>query len=357
MLKMKSNSPDNLQNLSKEELLKMVQLLQSDNASLGDKVEQAETVKAKALEEKVQAEKAKAKEERALAEANKVKFQVESELNAVKTCIEENILTMAEIAKSCNKRIFIVDDVLSAKIAEQVEFIFKESNEWMLLAKAWLGQTAMGKKGSDVKRTNNSITKATEEVKGQKVATSLNNIKTGTTRIEKALVEVASNLKEEGSLSEKSFKKLVELGLNRKLTPAKKPSIGRVAKNRKTSAVKTGKVLNHICKICGGATKPLTDFDCSHYSQNLIQMASLAQTLAADVQNNYDLEYCTKCGQIKVVTKLTQDLSVVLLLLSNNDQNFLTNSVTRYPINFVHYILGSNIYKLSFDHIPTEKAA
>jgi hypothetical protein len=46
-----------------------------------------------------------------------------------------------------------------------------------------------------------------------------------------------------------------------------------------------------------------------------------------------------------------------LLLLSNNDQNFLTNSVTRYPINFVHYILGSNIYKLSFDHIPTEKAA
>lgn len=36
---MTSNSPNNLQNLSKEELLKMVQLLQSDNASLGDKVE------------------------------------------------------------------------------------------------------------------------------------------------------------------------------------------------------------------------------------------------------------------------------------------------------------------------------
>lgn len=48
---------------------------------------------------------------------------------------------------------------------------------------------------------------------------------------------------------------------------------------------------------------------------------------------------------------------LLVLLLSNNDQNFLTNSVTRYPINFVHYILGSNIYKLSFDHIPTEKAA
>ena len=54
---------------------------------------------------------------------------------------------------------------------------------------------------------------------------------------------------------------------------------------------------------------------------------------------------------------LMEYFSLLMLLLSNNDQNFLTNSVTRYPINFVHYILGSNIYKLSFDHIPTEKAA
>ena len=142
-------TPDDLQNLSKEELLA---LLKSTRQQLAVSVKEAKSYKKKAVSFERKSDKYELKfresqQELKKSEQKYKKLQHEHEVAIMLTT--EHIHLMAEMTREANCRVVDADEVLAKAFIRQLEFIFEEGREWIQNAVTWRSQSYAT--GNDVK--------------------------------------------------------------------------------------------------------------------------------------------------------------------------------------------------------------
>ena len=159
---------NNLQNLSKDELLKL--LLQS----------QSELTETKEELENTRNE---------LKKSNEKNVMLEEQLTGVQKVTAEGLTQLSELTNSLNKRVFILDDVLSKSLKGQLEFAFAEQVEWIQNARSLFNQTSFNK-GSDVKGSKKKLDEA--EAATKKLNGSINNAGRSIKRVAKTIAEAVT---------------------------------------------------------------------------------------------------------------------------------------------------------------------
>ena len=159
---------NNLQNLSKDELLKL--LLQS----------QSELTETKEELENTRNE---------LKKSNEKNVMLEEQLTGVQKVTAEGLTQLSELTNSLNKRVFILDDVLSKSLKGQLEFAFAEQVEWIQNARSLFNQTPFNK-GSDVKGSKKKLDDA--EAATKKLNGSINNAGRSIKRVAKTIAEAVT---------------------------------------------------------------------------------------------------------------------------------------------------------------------
>lgn len=109
--------PEHPENMSKEELIKMM-------LSMKDKIDESE--KQKDAAEKKADEIKKQKDA-----AEKMNLILSEQLAGVRTVVTEGFEQVSVLTEEINKRVIHTDDVLSRELSEQVKFAFEELVEWI----------------------------------------------------------------------------------------------------------------------------------------------------------------------------------------------------------------------------------
>ena len=213
---------NNLQNLSKDELLKL--LLQSQS----ELTEELENTRNE------------------LKKSNEKNVMLEEQLTGVQKVTAEGLTQLSELTNMLNKRVFILDDVLSKSLKGQLEFAFAEQVEWIQNARSLFNQTPFNK-GSDVKGSKKKLDDA--EAATKKLNGSINNAGRSIKRVAKTIAEAVTAM---AGIDKTTYGKAAA-AINSFVEPArkdeeKKKSKGRVAKNRATTKTVSASLKNHICK-------------------------------------------------------------------------------------------------------------
>lgn len=151
--------PENLQNLSKEQLLALLQSTQQELVVV-KKGFKTFKKKAESLERKSNKYQQKCRE---LTNTNK---HLEHQLQVSNMLIKEHIELMAEMTREANCRIVDADEVLAWSINQQLKYIFEESREWVQNAIQWRSQNYAT--GNDVK--NEKIEASAQEQEQEQVS-------------------------------------------------------------------------------------------------------------------------------------------------------------------------------------------
>ena len=276
---------NNLQNLSKDELLKL--LLQS----------QSELTETKEELENTRNE---------LKKSNEKNVMLEEQLTGVQKVTAEGLTQLSELTNSLNKRVFILDDVLSKSLKGQLEFAFAEQVEWIQNARSLFNQTPFNK-GSDVKGSKKKLDDA--EAATKKLNGSINNAGRSIKRVAKTIAEAVTAM---AGIDKTTYGKAAA-AINSFVEPArkdedKKKSKGRIAKNRATTKTVSASLKSHVCKSCGGNTVP---YETGKLVDKVIGANHKLNEILGVIKNIHEVEVCEKCGQVSIAIDDKQDVPVI----------------------------------------------
>lgn len=276
---------NNLQNLSKDELLKL--LLQS----------QSELTETKEALENTRNE---------LKKSNEKNVMLEEQLTGVQKVTAEGFRQVSELTQNLNKRVILMDDVLSMNLIEQIEFAFAEQVEWIQNARSLFNQTPFNK-GSDVKGSKKKLDEA--EAATKKLNGSIKNAGRSINRVAKTIAEAVTAM---AGIDKTTYGKAAA-AINSFVEPArkdeaKKKSKGRVAKNRATAKTVSASLKSHICKSCGGNTVP---YETGKLVDKVIGANHKLNEILGVIKNIHEVEVCEKCGQVSIAIADNQDVPVI----------------------------------------------
>lgn len=282
---MTKNNGLNPENMSKEELLALFMKTQAELNATKEKLK-------KTAEKNIKLE-----------ERNVV---LEEQVTGVQKVATEGLRQVAELTQNLNKRVFLLDDVLSMSLVEQIAFAFSEHVEWIQNAKSWFNQTPF-KKGADVKGSKNELNDAESATK--KLNGSIKNAGRCINRVTKVIAQAVSTLAD----TDKTKYGQAAAKINSFIVPAKKEtpkkkSKGRIAKDRPAEKTVKASLNSHTCKSCGGTTVP---YETGKLVDSVIGASRKLNELLGVVKNIHEVEVCEKCGKVSVAISDNQDVPVV----------------------------------------------
>lgn len=124
-----------------------------------------------------------------LKKSNEKNVMLEEQLTGVQSVTAEGLTQLSELTNMLNKRVFILDDVLSKSLKGQLEFAFAEQVEWIQNARRLFNQSPFNK-GSDVKGSKKKLDDA--EVATKKLNGSINNAGRSIKRVAKTIAEAVT---------------------------------------------------------------------------------------------------------------------------------------------------------------------
>ncbi|WP_295366174.1 transposase [uncultured Succinivibrio sp.] len=253
---------------------------------------------------KTQSELDTTKEE--LKKSNEKNVMLEEQLTGVQEVTAEGFRQVSELTQNLNKRVILLDDVLSMNLIEQIEFAFAEQVEWIQNARSLFNQTPFNK-GSDVKGRKKKLDEA--EAATKKLNGSIKNAGRSINRVAKTIAEAVTAM---AGIDKTTYGKAAA-AINSFVAPArkdeaKKKSIGRVAKNRATTRTVSASLKSHICKSCGGNTVP---YDTGKLVDKVIGANHKLNEILGVIKNIHEVEVCEKCGQVSIAFADNQDVPVI----------------------------------------------
>ena len=253
---------------------------------------------------KTQSELDTTKEE--LKKSNKKNVMLEEQLTGVQKVTAEGLTQLSELTNMLNKRVFILDDVLSKSLKGQLEFAFAEQVEWIQNARSLFNQTPFNK-GSDVKGSKKGLDEA--EAATKKLNGSINNAGRSIKRVAKTIAEAVTAM---AGIDKTTYGKAAA-AINSFVEPArrdedKKKSKGRVAKNRATAKTLSASLKSHVCKSCGGNTVP---YETGKLVDKVIGANHKLNEILGVIKNIHEVEVCEKCGQVSIAIADNQDVPVI----------------------------------------------
>jgi len=213
---------------------------------------------------------------------------------------------LSELTNMLNKRVFILDDVLSKSLKGQLEFAFAEQVEWIQNARSLFNQTPFNK-GSDVKGSKKKLDEA--EAATKKLNGSIKNAGRSINRVAKTIAEAVTAM---AGIDKTTYGKAAA-AINSFVEPArkdedKKKSKGRVAKNRATTRTVSASLKTHTCKSCGGNTVP---YETGKLVDKVIGANHKLNEILGVIKNIHEVEVCEKCGQVSIAIADNQDVPVI----------------------------------------------
>ncbi len=275
----------NPEELSKEELIKLLRETQTD---LNNTQNELKTTKVE------------------LKKSEEKNISLEEQLTGVQKVTAEGLRQLSELTQNLNKRVIILDDVLSKDLLQQLELSYNELIEWVQNARSWFNLTPF-KKGRDVSGSK----KAVDEAKSshEKLHGSIKQAGKSIDKVTNAIASVIKTMSDNGEC---------ELGgaakkINSYITPKRdsytpKKSKGRVAKQRPISNTVSSKLFSHKCKCCGGNT---VTYDTGTMAEEVIGASNRLNELLSLVKNIHEVEVCEKCGHASIAISDMQDVPVV----------------------------------------------
>lgn len=253
---------------------------------------------------KTQSELDTTKEE--LKKSNKKNVMLEEQLTGVQKVTAEGLTQLSELTNMLNKRVFILDDVLSKSLKGQLEFAFAEQVEWIQNARSLFNQTPFNK-GSDVKGSKKGLDEA--EAATKKLNGSINNAGRSIKRVAKTIAKAVTAM---AGIDKTTYGKAAA-AINSFVEPArrdaeKKESKGRVAKNRATAKTLSASLKSHVCKSCGGNTVP---YETGKLVDKVIGANHKLNEILGVIKNIHEVEVCEKCGQVSIAIADNQDVPVI----------------------------------------------
>lgn len=253
---------------------------------------------------KTQSELDTTKEE--LKKSNEKNVLLEEQLTGVQEVTAEGFRQVSELTQNLNKRVILLDDVLSMNLIEQIEFAFAEQVEWIQNARSLFNQTPFNK-GSDVKGSKKKLDEA--EAATKKLNGSIKNAGRSINRVAKTIAEAVTAM---AGIDKTTYGKAAA-AINSFVEPArkdeaKKKSIGRVAKNRATTRTVSASLKSHVCKSCGGNTVP---YETGKLVDKVIGANHKLNEILGVIKNIHEVEVCEKCGQVSIAIDDKQDVPVI----------------------------------------------
>ena len=253
---------------------------------------------------KTQSELDTTKEE--LKKSNKKNVMLEEQLTGVQEVTAEGFRQVSELTQNLNKRVILLDDVLSMNLIEQIEFAFAEQVEWIQNARSLFNQTPFNK-GSDVKGSKKKLDDA--EAATKKLNGSINNAGRSIKRVAKTIAEAVTAM---AGIDKTTYGKAAA-AINSFVEPArkdedKKKSKGRIAKNRATTKTVSASLKSHVCKSCGGNTVP---YETGKLVDKVIGANHKLNEILGVIKNIHEVEVCEKCGQVSIAIDDKQDVPVI----------------------------------------------
>ena len=231
---------------------------------------------------------------------------LEELLTGVQEVTAEGLTQLSELTNMLNKRVFILDDVLSKSLKGQLEFAFAEQVESIQNARSLFNQTPFNK-GSDVKGSKKKLDEA--EAATQKLNGSIKNAGRSINRVAKTIAEAVTAT---AGIDKTTYGKAAA-AINSFVAPTrkdedKKKSKGRVAKNRATTRTVSASLKSHICKSCGGNTVP---YETGKLVDKVIGANHKLNEILGVIKNIHEVEVCEKCGQVSIAIDDKQDVPVI----------------------------------------------
>lgn len=231
---------------------------------------------------------------------------LEEQLTGVQEVTAEGFRQVSELTQNLNKRVILLDDVLSMNLIEQIEFAFAEQVEWIQNARSLFNQTPFNK-GSDVKGSKKKLDEA--EAATKKLNGSIKNAGRSIKRVAKTIAEAVTAM---AGIDKTTYGKAAA-AINSFVEPArkdedKKKSKGRVAKNRATAKTVSASLKSHICKSCGGNTVP---YETGKLVDKVIGANHKLNEILGVIKNIHEVEVCKKCGQVSIAIADNQDVPVI----------------------------------------------
>ena len=271
---------------------------------------------------KTQSELDTTKEE--LKKSNEKNVLLEEQLTGVQEVTAEGFRQVSELTQNLNKRVILLDDVLSMNLIEQIEFAFAEQVElsmnlieqiefafaeqveWIQNARSLFNQTPFNK-GSDVKGSKKKLDEA--EAATKKLNGSINNAGRSIKRVAKTIAEAVTAM---AGIDKTTYGKAAA-AINSFVEPArkdedKKKSKGRIAKNRATTKTVSASLKSHVCKSCGGNTVP---YETGKLVDKVIGANHKLNEILGVIKNIHEVEVCEKCGQVSIAIADNQDVPVI----------------------------------------------
>ncbi|SFS87047.1 Transposase IS66 family protein [Succinivibrio dextrinosolvens] len=253
---------------------------------------------------KTQSELDTTKEE--LKKSNEKNVMLEEQLTGVQEVTAEGFRQVSELTQNLNKRVILLDDVLSMNLIEQIEFAFAEQVEWIQNARSLFNQTPFNK-GSDVKGSKKKLDEA--EAATKKLNGSIKNAGRSINRVAKTIADAVTAM---AGIDKTTYGKAAA-AINSFVEPArkdeaKKKSIGRVAKNRATTRTVSASLKSHVCKSCGGNTVP---YETGKLVDKVIGANHKLNEILGVIKNIHEVEVCEKCGQVSIAIADNQDVPVI----------------------------------------------
>lgn len=304
------NTPSDLENLSREELLALLRSTQMQLEKSEERVQIAEEGRQIAEEGRQIAEEGRqiAEDERQIVEE---RLQTaEHKLDVVIQLTADKLKILEEITTRADHRIIVADKVLSRDIDEQIETLFDELTEWINDAVSWRHQ-AFGK-GQDIRQSEgkdpaqeteqkmenaasaseaNGIAKAREV--GRQAIRQMDKI---TRTFTKTVMEMSDEEKQVCGGAIDGIMSMQTPEEPKKKTP--KTSPGRKKKDR----VPDREEHNHSqeggghCRKCGSQNKVVDEQFKTRFIRTLTSFNKTCEVLAAIS----DIEICPECGQVHV---------------------------------------------------------
>ena len=241
-----------------------------------------------------------------LKKSNEKNELLEEQLTGVQEVTAEGFRQVSELTQNLNKRVILMDDVLSMSLIEQIEFAFAEQVEWIQNARSLFNQTPFDK-GSDVKGSKKKLDEA--EAATKKLNGSIKNAGRSINRVAKTIAEAVTAM---AGIDKTTYGKAAA-AINSFVAPArkdeaKKKSIGRVAKSRATTRTVSALLKSHVCKSCGGNTVP---YETGKLVDKVIGANHKLNEILGVIKNIHEVEVCEKCGQVSIAIADNQDVPVI----------------------------------------------
>lgn len=320
----------NFENLSKEELIKLLSAYKQKNAQL-EKIDKERERKFQRLERRAQ------KRELLFQKRERLFKEREHQFLVMTVLTRDHIKLMAEMTKKARYRMVIADKVLSLELSEQLKEIFTEHIEWIQDAVKWKAQLFAS--GPDVKGNN----KGQEQEHGSEKDSANDNdsVNQDTT---KNLDEQQKSLQEQLEEAQKAAKRGLDEAVKRTnkinkcaslaihalpeecitdelkacitiadiKTPktngnAPNKSPGKKAKHRNSNrTIQANSSNSHVCAICG--TKMQNSGD-KHCKQLVSKVGDITRCIEV-LEMISDMEVCPQCGRVHVCLNEKEDLPI-----------------------------------------------